>query len=121
MALLEDAFKGGNLATGLGVAVGAVVLAPVVLPLVRPLAKGVMKAGLIAYDQGREALSGVNERAGDMIAEVRAEMQESTARRNGGAAAPEEGESARAATARRAARVEARSKPGGGPGQAAPA
>ena len=34
MAFLEDVFKGGNIATGLGVAIGAAVLGPVVLPVV---------------------------------------------------------------------------------------
>jgi len=83
MALLEDAFKGENLLTGVGVALGAVVLGPVILPLVRPLAKGIVKAGLVAYDQGREALAELNERTGDIVAEARAEMAEE-AKRNGG-------------------------------------
>ncbi len=114
MALLEDAFKGGNLLTGLGVAVGAVVLGPIVLPLVRPLAKGAIKAGIVAYDQGREILADLNERTGDMVAEVRAEMDDE-ARQNGDKAKPKI-----AGGARRAARGEAKPAEGGG-GQPAPA
>src|ERR687896_159220 len=78
MALLEDIFKGGNIVTGLAVGLGAAVLAPVVVPVLRPLAKSVLKAGLIAYDQGRVALAELNERTGDIVAEARAEMAHSS-------------------------------------------
>jgi hypothetical protein len=74
MALLEDMFKGGNIVAGLAIGLGAAVVAPAVLPILRPLAKSVIKAGLIAYDQGRVALAELNEQAGDMIAEARAEI-----------------------------------------------
>jgi len=93
MALLEDAFKGGNIVTGLAVGVGFALLAPVVKPLVRPLAKSVVKAGLVAYDQGRVALAELGEQAGDMMAEARSEMEGETSeekeaqhRRHGGRA-----------------------------------
>jgi hypothetical protein len=79
MALLEDAFKSGNIVTGLAVGVGFALLAPVVKPLVRPLAKSVVKAGLVAYDQGRVALAELSEQAGDMMAEARSEMEGETA------------------------------------------
>jgi hypothetical protein len=78
MALFEDALKGGNIVTGLAVGVGAAVFAPAVIPLLRPVAKSVLKAGVMAYDQGRVALAELNERAEDMMAEVRAEMEEET-------------------------------------------
>lgn len=78
MALLEDMVK-GNVGTGLAVGIGAAVLAPVVLPalggLLRPVAKGVIKAGLMAYDKGREATASLSEMTGDLAAEARAEMQ----------------------------------------------
>lgn len=78
MALLEDMVK-GNVGTGLAVGIGAAVLAPVVLPalggLLRPVAKGVIKAGLIVYDKGREATASLSEMTGDLAAEARAEMQ----------------------------------------------
>lgn len=76
MAMFEDALKGGNIVTGLAIGIGMLVLAPVVKPLVRPLARSVMKAGVTVYEQGREALAEFNEQAGDMVAEVRAEMEQ---------------------------------------------
>ena len=76
MALLEDVFKGSNVATALAACVGAVILAPVVGPLVRPLAKSVIKAGLLAYDQGRVLLADLNERTGDIVAEALEELEQ---------------------------------------------
>lgn len=114
MGLLEDGIKGGGLLAGLGVAIGAVVLGPVVSPRVRPVTKRLIKAGLVAYDQGRELLAEFNERTGDIVAEARAELQEEEARHNGEDKAP--------ASARRAAPAEARAKPpeAGGAGEPAP-
>ncbi|MGH1574235.1 DUF5132 domain-containing protein [Methylobacterium sp. P31] len=60
------------------IGVGAAAVAPKVLPAMRPLAKAIIKAGLLAYDQGREAYSELSEQAGDLIAEVRAELAESS-------------------------------------------
>jgi hypothetical protein len=74
MSLVEDMFKGGNVMTGLAVGIGAAVVVPVLGPLLRPLAKSVIKAGIIAYDQGRAALVELNERTGDMVGEARSEM-----------------------------------------------
>lgn len=76
MALFEDLMKGENLGTGLGVAFVATLAAPVILPLIRPVAKGVIKVGLLAYDQGRVALAELNERTGDIVGEARAEIAE---------------------------------------------
>jgi hypothetical protein len=60
------------------VGVGAAVLGPVLLPALggalRPIAKGVIKAGLMAYDRGREAAAGLSEMTEDLTAEVRSEM-----------------------------------------------
>lgn len=75
MAIFGDDLKGGNIVTGLAIGVGMLLLAPLVKPLVRPMAKTVLKAGVAAYDQGRAALAELNEQAGDVIAEVRAEME----------------------------------------------
>jgi Protein of unknown function (DUF5132) len=99
MALLEDVFKGGNVVTGLAVGLGAAVIAPMVVPVLRPLAKSVLKAGLIAYDQGRVALAELNERTGDIVAEARAEMAHGTDGANA-----EEPARARAPAARRGRR-----------------
>jgi hypothetical protein len=76
MSLIEDVFKGGNIVTGLAVGIGIAVVAPVVLPVLRPLAKSVIKAGLVAYDQGRVAFAEMAERTEDILAEARAEMDE---------------------------------------------
>jgi hypothetical protein len=76
MALFEDIFKGGNIVTGLAIGIGAAVLAPAVIPALKPIAKSIIKAGLIAYDQGRVALAELNEQTGDMMAEARAELAE---------------------------------------------
>ena len=76
MSLIEDVFKGGNVAAGLAMGVGAAVLAPLVVPALRPVAKSIIKAGLLAYDQGRVALAELNEQTGDIVAEARAELAE---------------------------------------------
>jgi hypothetical protein len=73
MAEIEEIFK-GNIAGGLAVGVGVALLAPVVKPLLRPVAKSVLRAGIAAYDQGRVMFAELNEQAGDVIAEVRAEI-----------------------------------------------
>jgi len=78
MAFVEDLFK-GNIVTGLAVGVGALVLGPLVAPaataVLRPAAKAVIRAGIYAYDMGAEAFGQASARAGDMVAEVRSEME----------------------------------------------
>ncbi|MEM5435972.1 DUF5132 domain-containing protein [Paraburkholderia diazotrophica] len=80
MAGPEDIFKGSVLA-GLAVGVGAIVLAPVVLPVVaavsRPIAKSAMKTGVILFEKGREAAAEMREVFEDLVAEARAELDES--------------------------------------------
>ena len=76
MAIFEDIFKGGNIVAGLAIGIGAAVLAPVLIPALRPLAKSVIKAGLIAYEQGRVAQAELNEHTGDIIADARSELAE---------------------------------------------
>jgi hypothetical protein len=74
MALFEDALKGGGIMMGIAAGVGAALVAPVVIPALRPIAKSILKAGLIAYDQGRVALAEFNEQTGDILAEARSEL-----------------------------------------------
>lgn len=76
MSMFEDAFKSGNIATGLAVGVGAAVLIPLAMPILRPLSKVAVKAGLSVYDQGRVAFSELSERTNDLVAEARSEMDE---------------------------------------------
>lgn len=77
MAVFEDMFKGGNVATGLAIGVGMAVAAPLIGAILRPLAKTVVKAGVVAYDQGRAAVAELNERSGDIVGEARAELAKS--------------------------------------------
>lgn len=80
MAGPEDFFKGSVLA-GLAVGVGAIVLAPVVLPVIaavsRPIAKSAMKTGVIMFEKGREAAAEMREVFEDLVAEARAELDQS--------------------------------------------
>ena len=61
MSFVEDVFKGGNIATGLGVGLGLALLGPVVIPVVgavvRPVAKTAIKMGMMAYDAAAEGVS----------------------------------------------------------------
>jgi hypothetical protein len=83
MALLEDLLE-GNVGTGLAAGIGMAVLGPLLAPAlagtVRPIAKTIIKAGLLAFDAGREGLARWKETADDLIAEVRAEMEQSRTR-----------------------------------------
>ena len=77
MAILENMFK-GNIGTTLLVGVAAAVAAPLITPamsnLLRPAAKAVIKGGILAYDQGREAVAQLGETASDIAAEARADL-----------------------------------------------
>jgi len=79
MAFFEDLFKGGNIGTGVAFGVGMAVVGPLLTPLVggvlRPVAKTAIKAGLLAYDAGREGLMRLNEATGDIVGEAQAEME----------------------------------------------
>jgi hypothetical protein len=81
MAFFEDMFKGGNVVTGLAVGIGVAVVGPLITPVVgavlRPAAKAVIKAGLLAYEAGREGMAQANEASGDIVAEARSELDES--------------------------------------------
>ena len=79
MAFLEDTvgsvFKGG-VGTGIAVGAGVLLLVPGLLPaigrMVRPLAVGVIKTGVVMYN---EAAATVREASEDIMAEVRAELE----------------------------------------------
>ena len=88
MASFEDALKSGNVVTGLAIGVGMMLLAPMIKPLVRPVAKTVLRAGVAAYDQGKTALAEINEQAGDIVAEVRAEIEQESTAGNGAQRGP---------------------------------
>lgn len=76
MALIEDIFK-GNLATGLALGVGVIIFGPTAIQTVgsilRPAAKILIKGSMVFY---RETLSELGEIASDLVAEARAELDE---------------------------------------------
>lgn len=78
MAFFDDMFKGGNIGSSLAVALGIAVVGPLLTPVIggilRPVTKAVVKAGLLAYDVGREGFERLNEASGDIVGEVRAEL-----------------------------------------------
>ncbi len=59
MALLEDVFEGVAGPTALGI--GALFVVPTILPamgrVLRPVAKGIIKTGMMAYDEAQSAVS----------------------------------------------------------------
>jgi hypothetical protein len=85
MSILEDAFKGGNLVTGIGLVIGAAVIAPAIIPVLRPITKSLIKASLVAYEQGRAAVAELNEQTSDLVAEARSELAEVGGAANEGA------------------------------------
>jgi hypothetical protein len=78
-----------NLWRGLAIGLGATILGPIVLPaaarMAKPLAKSMIKAGILAYERGRETMAELGEVAEDIVAEARAELAEESARAADGA------------------------------------
>lgn len=70
----------GRLATALAAGVVGGLLAPLVYPALarnaRPMTRKAMKAGIAAFERGREAAAEWGERASDLMAEARAEYDE---------------------------------------------
>ncbi len=69
MALFDDALKGENILTTALIVMGVAVATPIASVVLRPVTKMLIKGGLLAYDYGRQALSG----AGDLFEEARTE------------------------------------------------
>jgi hypothetical protein len=76
---LFDGWK-GNILGGLAIGIGASVVAPVIIPIlatiVKPLTKAAIKGGYLLYDKGRETFAEVQEVVEDLVAEARAEIEE---------------------------------------------
>ena len=93
-------WKGAIVAMVAAGAIG-VFLSPVVRPVIarnaRPALKAAMQAGLLLYEQGREATAELGEMVEDIAAELRAE-------RNGAGPYPREAEAPVAASLTRGAR-----------------
>ncbi len=79
MAGIDDLFK-GNIVAAVAIGVGAVILAPVVARAAKPLAKAAIKGGIIVFEKGKETFSEVGEVVEDLVAEVKAEMAEESAK-----------------------------------------
>jgi len=83
MASIEDILKDQSFLTGAALGLGAALLAPLVLPVLgnalRPVTKSALKAGIVAYEKGRESLAELGELIEDAVAEARAEMEHSYA------------------------------------------
>ena len=78
MALFEDVLKGswGAALVGVGVALVAPTVLPAVGAAIRPLAKSAIKGGVLLYDTLKESIAEAGEQVNDMVAEVRAEVEE---------------------------------------------
>ncbi len=78
MAILEDVWKGswGVVLVGVGVALIAPTVLPAVGAAIRPLAKSAIKGGVLLYDTVKESIAEAGEQVNDMVAEVRAEMEQ---------------------------------------------
>lgn len=78
MALLENDERKILLGIGIGLGVGllAKTLAPAFQGMGRPVAKAAIRGGMSRVDAGRETLARWKETWEDLVAEVRAEMEE---------------------------------------------
>lgn len=76
---VEDFLKGGK-SKGFALGVGVALLAPVAVGVLatvgRPLLKSALKTGLLMYEKGMEKAAELGETLDDMVAEVRAEVDE---------------------------------------------
>ncbi|MGD8842157.1 MAG: DUF5132 domain-containing protein [Gammaproteobacteria bacterium] len=70
----DDFIKGAAL--GLGVAILVPVAVAVLMPVIRPMARSALKAGIFAYEKGRETLAEFGETVDDIVAEVEEELVE---------------------------------------------
>jgi hypothetical protein len=68
----DDFIKGAAL--GLGVAILVPVAVAVLMPVIRPMARSALKAGILAYEKGRETLAEFGETVDDIVAEVEEEL-----------------------------------------------
>ncbi len=85
MIKADDFFKGGT-PLGIAIGIGASVLATAVIPALpalaraaRPAARAAIKSGILFAEKGRELMSEAGEEIEDILAEVRAELQQGNA------------------------------------------
>lgn len=81
MAIFGNGLK-GNILSGLAFGIGAAIVAPVVVPVLagvaKPLAKATIKSGMMLYEKGKEVYAETTEVLEDIVAEVKAEMEETS-------------------------------------------
>ncbi|MBS3964241.1 MAG: DUF5132 domain-containing protein [Methylomonas sp.] len=82
MPKLDEIVKNGA-SLGIAIGLGAVVLAAAVVPVLpgivrasRPTARAALKSGLILLEKGREIMAETGEEFEDILAEVKAELQQ---------------------------------------------
>ena len=73
--------RNDDLLKGVAIGLGAALVVPVVIsalaPVVKPLARSALKAGVCAYEKGREGLEELSETVDDIVAEVDEELFDS--------------------------------------------
>jgi hypothetical protein len=73
--------RNDDLLKGVAIGLGAALVVPVVIsalaPVVKPLARSALKAGVWAYEKGREGLEELSETVDDIVAEVDEELFDS--------------------------------------------
>jgi hypothetical protein len=87
-----DLFR-SDLARGVAIGAGLILLVPLAVvtlaPVARPAMRGALKAGMLAYEKGRETLAEFAETFDDVSAEVQAELRQARmAEATAGEAAP---------------------------------
>lgn len=85
----EDLFEDLG-APGIIAGIGAIVAAPFVIPALKPVTKAAIKGGIIAYEKGKAVLAETGEYFEDMVAEAKAELDESRTQQEINSIAPSE-------------------------------
>ncbi|MGD8911713.1 MAG: DUF5132 domain-containing protein [Candidatus Thiodiazotropha sp.] len=78
MALIDELVKNDiakGVALGAGLALAVPALVATLWPVMRPVARSAIKAGLIAYEKGREGIAELSEEFEDLIAETQEELR----------------------------------------------
>jgi hypothetical protein len=82
MALFDNLLEGGA-ARGLAIGIGAAVLVPIALPVLatvgKPVARAAIKTGILMYEKGRETVAEFTEVMEDLVAEAKADLEQSHA------------------------------------------
>jgi hypothetical protein len=83
MSQIDDLVANNSFLKGVALGLGAAVLVPVaalaLAPVARPMMRGALKAGILAYEKGREAAAELAEMVDDLVAEVQEELREERA------------------------------------------